>query len=425
MRILCTADLHIGRTSSRLPREADASRFTARAAWARVVDLALAQKADVLAVAGDVIDASANYFEAFGPLEAGLRRLSAAGIETFFVAGNHDFDSLPRFCDQFSDPRAHLLGRGGAWERRTIERGGVRLNVDGWSFRAAAHETNPLLGYSLARDGVPTLGLLHADVEQAGSPYAPCSVAELLAKGPALWLLGHVHRTNRWPDGAALAFYPGSPQALDPGERGAHGAWLVDWTTSSAASPQLCALSTIRYEQCDVSVEGCADLAAVEAALHAALAEKLRECATDAAHLAWLSCRFILRGRTQAHERLVRGVENIEQIRREAHGVTAFVERVDVDTRPTLDIVELAKGTSPPGLLARLLLALENGESHPLVADAHRRIESAFRSMPVDGDGEPAREGAPAQLPPGSDAVRAVLLAQGHRLLTQLTAPAA
>ena len=426
MRILCTADLHIGRVSSRLREGTDSTAFTTRAAWLRVVDLALTEKVDAVAVAGDVIDASGNYFEAFGPLETGLRRLSGAGIETFLVAGNHDFDSLPRFCDQFRDPRVHLLGRGGVWQRHTLAREGVpRLHIDGWSFRAADHRANPLLGYRCERDATPVLGLLHSDVEGAYSSYAPCSPAELLSAGPTLWLLGHIHRTNQWSTSSAIAFYPGSPQALDPGERGVHGAWVIDWPPGSPPALRHCPLSTMRYETLALGLDGCDDEPMIEAALHGLLEEKLRAGAAEAGPLALLTCRVRLQGRTKRHSHLARhGWPRIDQLCRTAQGVTAVIERVEVDTRPVLDLDVLSQGTSPPSFLARLLLALERGENHPLLGAAQQHIETAFRTMSVDGDSEPGGEAAPTQEIPDAARVRALLLTQGHRMLGQLVDPA-
>ena len=420
MRILCTADLHIGRVSSRLPPEAEAAECTAREVWSRIVDLALAEKVDLVAVAGDVIDASANYFEAFGPLEQGLRKLSDAGIETCFVAGNHDFEALPRFFGQFSNPRVHLLGRDGVWQRHTIERNNERLHVDGWSFHSAQHAGSPLLGYECKRDAVPVLGLLHSDVEQTYSSYAPCTPDELHAAGPDVWLLGHIHRPREFPGGAKVACYPGSPQALDPGEQGAHGIVLIEWPGSGAPTMSKRPLSTIRYEEFPISIDGCEDESGVELALHAGLEKQLQVCLTEAGPLRWLNCRVRLNGRTGMHSQLaLHGMPNIGQLRKSAQRVTALVQSLTVETRPMLDIEKLAIGCSPRALLAQLLLALDRREEHPLLAKAQQRLVADFQTMPIDGDGSNGEESISPQQPPDEAAIREMLLTQGYRLLAQ------
>jgi predicted phosphodiesterase len=421
MRILCTADLHIGRVSSRLPREAEPAEFTARACWKRLVALAKSEKVDAVAVAGDVIDASCNYFESVGPLEAGLLELAEEGIDSFFVAGNHDFHSLPRFFDQMKIPRAHLLGRGAKWERQTLKRDGGSLHIDGWSFPDKAHAGNPLLGYKCASDGTPVLGLLHADVGQPNSSYAPCQSGELLAAGPSVWLLGHIHKTCEWRSDATLAFYPGSPQALDPGERDAHGAWLIDWPVGGVPARNHRPLSTVRYENIELKADGYDNEAGIEAALHRLLEERLAACAKEAGPLEALMCRVLLQGRTRMHSQLVRsGWPRIEDLSRTAQGITACVERVEVDTRPEFDLDLLAQGSSPPALLASLLYTLDRGEDHPLLAHAHQRLKDAFLTMPIEGDGEPGGEAEPTQHPPDIGDARSLLLRQGYKLLAQL-----
>jgi hypothetical protein len=89
MKILCSGDLHLGRRSSRLPAGVDAGAHSATAAWKALVELAIAERVDLVALSGDLVDRANRYFEAFGPLEAGVRRLTAAGIPTVAVAGNH------------------------------------------------------------------------------------------------------------------------------------------------------------------------------------------------------------------------------------------------------------------------------------------------------------------------------------------------
>ena len=85
IRVILTGDLHVGRRPSRVSDHIDCRRCSCAAAWAAVVDYALQQKADVVAISGDLVDRENRFYEAFGPLERGLRRLSEAGIDTVAV----------------------------------------------------------------------------------------------------------------------------------------------------------------------------------------------------------------------------------------------------------------------------------------------------------------------------------------------------
>ena len=183
MRILCCGDLHMGRRSSRVPEEIDGRDFACATAFDTLVEIALRERVELVLLAGDVVDRANRYFEAFGPLESGLARLAAAGVVTCAVAGNHDFDVLPRLAVAVAPERFHLLGEGGVWERRTIElASGARLHVDGWSFPREHVMTSPLDDYDPSRfgstedSGLPVIGLLHADTASTESRYAPTPV---------------------------------------------------------------------------------------------------------------------------------------------------------------------------------------------------------------------------------------------------------
>src|SRR5690606_13045139 len=180
VKILCTGDVHIGRSSTRFRGDPDARALSCAGAWSLIVDRAIAERVDLVAVSGDLVDRANRSFEAYGPLERGLERLKEAGIRTVAVAGNHDFDVLPGLVTTIGDAYFRLLGADGRWERLTLSRDGATIHLDGWSFPREHHPGNPLTGYDLPDPGgAAVLGLLHCDVDQTASRYAPVALAEL------------------------------------------------------------------------------------------------------------------------------------------------------------------------------------------------------------------------------------------------------
>ena len=181
MKLLCAGDLHIGRRPTRLPPDADSRSLSCARAWESLVEYAVDQRVNVLALSGDVVDQSNKFYEAIGPLERGLRRLADAGVVTVAVAGNHDYDVLPQIARSVEGGVFRLLGAGGEWERLTITSSdGGRLNVDGWSFPAEHVRDSPLDSYGFgAEDDTPILGLLHADLDAPRSSYAPVMLSDL------------------------------------------------------------------------------------------------------------------------------------------------------------------------------------------------------------------------------------------------------
>lgn len=382
MKILCTGDLHIGRRPSRLPASVDAAEHSCGGAWHAIVDAAIAQRVDLVALSGDLVDQSNRYFQAVGPLESGLRRLADHDVPVVAVAGNHDHDVLPRLADTIGGTHFRLLGRAGRWERATLDRPGGRLHVDGWSFPQERVTTDPLLAYDLAApgDGAPVLGLLHAELGQASSHYAPVTLDGLRQRGCTFWLLGHIHAPRlHSSEGLAPVLYPGSPQGMDPGEPGCHGAWIVELRAGGAPVATQLPLATVRYETVELDLDGLEDAGEIEGRAVLAVRARLDELAARRGPLRWLSVRLRVTGRTALRREIEKRLDGLgDEPIVEHDGVLAHVERVDVEVRPAHDLAALATISDAPGLLARLLLALEgdvldDGQAR-LLADARLRM---------------------------------------------------
>ncbi len=373
MKILFTADIHIGRRSSRLPAGADGSRHSASAAWGRVVDLAVAERVDLVLVSGDLVDEANRFLEAIGPLERGLRRLFEAGVEVVVVAGNHDWDVLPALVDSIGGERLRLLGRQGRWERHTVERGGERLHLDGWSFSRARWMESPLVGYAPVMDRAPTLALVHGDLDQPGSVYGPLTTAELRRHPDVLFLLGHVHmpRFVEEPGGARFV-YPGSPQALDPGEPGAHGPWLLE-TAGGVVSGRQLPLSTVRYDALECGVGGIERPEDADGRLADALRAGLAGIGPDTGLLEVVRYRVRITGATdfprEVGDRLT---EYAREVDMPAGALSGSVESIAFAMSPVHDLDALAEGVGAPAVLAKLV---RDGASPELAAALHRVVE--------------------------------------------------
>lgn len=365
MKLLCTADIHIGRRASRVPAAYDDSqRFSASAAWSDVVQLAIDKAVDLLLLAGDVVDQDNRYFEAYGPLEEGLTQLKADGIQTVAVAGNHDIDVLPRLADTIGNDALRLLGRDGKWERFTVEREGQRLHIDGWSFPRRQVHRSPLEEYHLQReDGVPHIGLLHGDLDQTDSSYAPVATRHLEEAPCDFWLLGHVHRPHALMlDNGACVLYPGSPLALDPGEPGEHGPWFLTVEGSTLSDPEQWPLSRVRYEQFAISLDGIHDAATFQPHVVRCLQDDLDTRVDETEALELICARLTLTGRTRLYSQMSGLAFQLAELTLLHQGTTVVVEKAENQTRPDIDLNTLAQEPSPLGVLAQLLLEMESGE---------------------------------------------------------------
>lgn len=404
MKLLCAGDLHIGRRSSKLPDSLDGPAHSCAAAWDAVVETALAERVDVVALSGDLVDQANRFFEAIGPLERGLRRLLAAGIDTFAVAGNHDHHVLPQLAETLASERFHLLGHDGRWERRTVERDGrPTLHVDGWSFPSEHVAENPLDTYDPPpAGGTPVLGLLHADLDQPGSQYGPVTLSDLQRQPVTLWLLGHIHAGAIYArEGAPPVIYPGSPQAMDPGETGVHGVVLAEIDRSGRVTTRRIPLSSVCYLALDVDMRDVETDDDARDRVYGALREAVERDEHRYERLACLSCRLTLTGRTPLHGRLrqILGAAEEDLNLTAPSGLEAVVERIDYQTRPALDLEQLAARNDPPGEVARVIQAIEAGEAREqygeLVDGTLRQLRSIHRSrffqdLPADAEPDEA-----------------------------------
>jgi DNA repair exonuclease SbcCD nuclease subunit len=260
LRVLCTADIHIGRSSSsdgEIPAET-----SALASWERIVDIAAREKPAAVVIAGDLFDGLAAQYATRPRVIKAFERLLKEGIPALAVAGNHDHSALPAFA-QPHPKLFHLFGASN-WEERRVG----PLRFVGRSFGKEL-ETESLLKNLGPVDGdAVTIGVVHADID-AQSPYGPTPLRDFAGRGVAAWVVGHVHCSRDWSADQPVA-YPGSPQALDWGETGQHGFRWLTVDNGTAKFSEVVPVSTVRYEYKPV------DLAPGES-----LENKLASCSAD------------------------------------------------------------------------------------------------------------------------------------------------
>ncbi|HNQ91226.1 MAG TPA: DNA repair exonuclease [Verrucomicrobiota bacterium] len=422
MRILLTGDLHLGRSSSGVRSTSRGLRT--EGAWGRIVELAVERGVGAVLLSGDIIDHSNRYFEAWGPLTRGLSRLAANGIPTLAIAGNHDHSVLGAMALECAGPefRFQLLGRQGAWEQAVVEEAGrPALRVLGWSFPSELHARDPLETFpqDLPRD-LPLLGLVHGDLDTAGSRYAPLDRARLAAQPVAGWLLGHIHAPRLVENrGGPWILYPGSPQALDPGEEGVHGIWIAEVLPTTIACPVGVPVSTVRYERIAIDVGGVADEAGLRIRLREELqrhAEMARSHGGESLHT--LVTHLTVEGGTPVADAVEPCLKELQELPGLGAAVTIEVRQATNRATPPLDIPALAQGPSLVGVLARLVQALESGAHGREVDAVMARARDAVGSLTLvsrvqEGDGDAGFEF-------GDDALRRSLATAARKLLAGL-----
>ena len=378
MKILAVGDIHLGRTPSRLPEELNVRDLGPAEAWRRTVAAAVDEGMTAVLLAGDVVDRDDDFFEAYRVLESGVGTLADAGIDVIGVAGNHDVKVLPRLVRHI--PEFRLLGEGGRWESCRIEEDGDSVTLWGWSFPQARVLSSPLEGHT--PDPAPgiNLGLLHCD-RDAGpdSPYAPTPRLELERAGLDGWLLGHIHKPDALTAPAPNG-YLGSLTGLDRGESGPRGPWMITVGDGRIVGVEHVPLAPLRWESLDVDLEGIRDPFQARERLLAAVTALDARMASHAVPPNAVGLSVALTGRTgcgnAALEQLSR--EDRDETHTGAAGTRYFVESVRLNTRPEIDLEELARRPDPVGLLAMRLLWLDRPAGDP---ERDRLVDQARRNL--------------------------------------------
>ncbi len=347
MKLILTGDLHLGRTSTRVP-EAWSDHARTLHGWERLVDATIRANADVLLLSGDAIDAANRYWESLGPFESGVKTLHEAGVQTVAVAGNHDALVLPALAKSTG---LLLLGQGGQWERVTLEKDGIpMLHVDGWSFPAETVFEDPLDSYSPApHDGLPVLGLVHGDPGVTDSRYAPLSIHALSSAPVDAWLLGHIHKPS-FTEGAPWILMPGSPHPLDPGESGPHYAWSCEVENGKLTPPEPFCPAILRYEEVEIPLN-LTDIPSREL-----LYQRIQKEVTPFRSEGHLVLRLTFTGTTDYPDLLEESLAGIQDLT----GTDEWsINRVDSYVHPNLNLEELRQSGPVQALLIR---AMQEGD---------------------------------------------------------------
>ncbi len=246
---LHAADLHLDSPLLRLdlgadPVAAELVRGATRSAFVRLVDHALRRQVAFVVLAGDLWDGEWQDVHTGLWFLRQLGRLAAAAIPVVFVRGNHDAASEVTPLLRWPE-HVHELATA-APETLRLEALRVALHGQGFAERhvtanLAAHYPPPVPGWL-------NVGVLHTALDGAAdhAPYAPCTVADLAARGYDYWALGHVHAFGVRNE-APWIVYPGCLQGRHVNETGAKGAVEVDYAGDRVLAVRHVPLDVVRW----------------------------------------------------------------------------------------------------------------------------------------------------------------------------------
>jgi DNA repair protein SbcD/Mre11 len=421
MKIFVAADIHLGKRTCGIGVFGD--DCATKQTWKRMTDYVIQNAIDVVVLPGDVIDQDNRYYEASGALQEGFTRLKDQGIAIMLVSGNHDYDVLPQVLRNHPFENVHQLGENGRWDCYRFEKNEEVIQFVGWSFPSRYVSFNPLRDLShLSTDpNFLRFGVLHADVDNLTSSYAPVPLIDLQNAPVDLWMLGHIHKPVIF-GGDKIIRYPGSPQALSAKEAGPHGGLIMEVNGREIRVEEI-AFSNCRFESLVIDVLGSNTAEEIrglaENELTGAANSLLREL-DGVRHLVY---DLYLTGSSRRGREIIGWTKPLTSWfeRDLATGTKVHVRTVSGVIRPIVEDLEiLARELTPAGLLAQSILALRNGDSTPFLDDLEGQWNREFRNFNSSATYQPLQE---QWLRSGNNrSARTFIEAECNRLLGQLLA---
>lgn len=341
MKFIHAADIHLDSPLHGLAAYPDAPaeqlRSATRDAFTALVDRAISEEVDFMVIAGDLYDGSWRDFNTGIYFAKEMGRLKRVGIHAYVLFGNHDAESEMTKKLELPD-NVHAFS---ANKPQTFQVDGLPVSLHGQSFKQRDVTINLASGYPAPTAGHFNIGVLHTALEgYAAHPnYAPCSVAELHAKGYDYWALGHVHEFQQW-GGTSTIVFPGNLQGRSVRELGRRGAVMVSVDEEGAIEVERIFIDILRWEQLTVDASGCETLEEVVRKTGQQL-ESMLGTDGDVPRAA----RITIQGKTRAHGALF-GLES--QLRNEVLAQIAaignerlWLEKVRIVTEPQVDVASL------------------------------------------------------------------------------------
>ncbi len=223
VKLVHTSDVHLdGRIRS---ESAGGFRNSAERAFARVIDVALAEKADLVLIVGDLFDHGRVLEDDFDFVREQLGRLACPVV---LLPGNHDvhddgsvWHRIEFDADGRKGGHVHLLLE---TDGDCLEFEDIGVRVWGRAMREHAPENVPLQGVPPRHRELWNVGLAHGQVveQRVGMASSQITHDEIRESGFDYLALGHVHVWRDHSQGDTKAYYPGSPVAAYASDSGGH-----------------------------------------------------------------------------------------------------------------------------------------------------------------------------------------------------------
>ncbi len=223
VKILHCADIHIGAQEAFLGTVAEQRRFETLITFENIMDLAVSEKVDLIALAGDIFDSEKVEPSFFAPVINKIKAI--APIKVVYAAGNHDpLNSNSPFMTDSLPENLYILPTIDSFF--TFE--DIKTRVYGRSFESAHLKGKEEFSITDISDEYFNIMVQHGELKSdLNSEYNAITPRFIKKSGMDYIALGHIHKTTPIGKIENTSFaYPGCPEGQGFDELEEKGVYL-------------------------------------------------------------------------------------------------------------------------------------------------------------------------------------------------------
>jgi len=254
VRLLHTADIHLGRQFPSLRNKASEYRNQLLRTFEKIVDLAGTEKVSLLLVAGDLLDSNRVYGLTIGKVLSAFRKLETSGIRVCIIPGTHDAYSEDSLYRSLRFPQ-NVTVFTPEHSQQTYE--DLDVTIHGMVPESKSWGKSPLQGLLLTQKSKFHIGMAHCSVKRAGIIERDAMILdkdEIASSGLDYLALGHWHSFQDFSQGSTVACYCGSPEPIDMDQKGAGNVVMVTLQEKNKVEFQPIRVGTKKCESITIDV---------------------------------------------------------------------------------------------------------------------------------------------------------------------------
>jgi DNA repair exonuclease SbcCD nuclease subunit len=263
LKILHTADIHLGAKFSGLGNKGASQREQLRTTFRNVIATAIDDRVNIVLIAGDLFDSNQQPQRNIDLVIEQFNLLGSNNIPVCLISGTHDsFDSSSVYKKVDFEGRCPNLKIFADENTSYKEYPGLDLTVYGKPNLSNRSSISPLKGLKRSTSSKFHIAIAH------GSLYIPEKIAEddhvfrleeVQASGMNYLALGHWHRVYRCP-AEPPAWYSGPPEWI-PGQTEKGGVLLISLSDAGEVNVEPKKLGLRDYDEVEIDMSAIQDLA--------------------------------------------------------------------------------------------------------------------------------------------------------------------